>query len=313
MSAGLTSEMLHVAIGHMLLMPGWHRHYAGRRGSVNALQDARRARARVFVRSGARTRLGDNMKKLAGKVAVITGGSSGIGLAAAKRFVEEGAFVYITGRRASELEKAAASIERNVATVPGDIANLSDIDRLYAKVKADGRRLDVLVANAAFVEMKTLADVTPEHFDKTFNVNARGTFFTVQRALPLLNDGAAIVLVSSSGHLKAPPVYTTYAATKAAQRSFVRTWAAELRTRGIRVNSVSPGPIDTPIFEVQTGDRVSADALRVAFAHAVPMGRIGTADEIASALLFLASSDSSFSTGSDIVADGGISQVMVGG
>lgn len=250
------------------------------------------------------------MKKLEGKVAIITGGSSGIGLAAAKSFVEEGAFVYITGRRQSELDKAVKSIAVNVTAVQGDISNLEDIDRLYATVKRAGHSLDVIVANAAFVEMKVLAEVTPEHFDKTFNANARGTFFSVQKALPLLNGGASIVLVSSAGHLKGPAVYTTYVATKAAQRSFVRTWAADLKDRRIRVNSVSPGPIDTPIFEVQAGgQKAMADAMRGEFAKVVPMGRIGTADEIARAILFLASNDSSFCTGIDLVADGGFSQL----
>ena len=195
------------------------------------------------------------MKKLEGKVAVVTGGSSGIGLATAKLFVDEGAFVYVTGRRQSELDKTAKAIGRNVRTVQGDIGNLDDIDRLYATVKSAGHELDVVVANAAFVELKTLEEVTPEHFDKTFNVNARGTFFSVQKALPLLTDKASIVLVSSAGHLKGPPPYTAYVATKAAQRSFVRTWAADLMGRGVRVNSVSPGPVDTPIFELQARRR----------------------------------------------------------
>lgn len=249
------------------------------------------------------------MKKLEGRVAVITGGSSGIGLATARRFVKEGAFVYITGRRQEELDRAARAIGQNVATVQGDIAKLEDLDRLYATVKAAGHTLDALIANAAFVELKTFAEATPEHFDRTFDVNARGTFFSVQKALPLLNDGASIVLVSSSGHLKAPPPYTTYAATKAAQRSFVRTWAAELLPRRIRVNSVSPGPVDTPIIEAQVPTRAAADAMRAEFARAIPMGRIGTPEEISNALLYLASSDSSFCTGIDLVVDGGLTQL----
>lgn len=250
------------------------------------------------------------MKKLEGKVAVITGGSSGIGLSTAKHFVDEGALVYVTGRRQAELDKVAGLLGKSVATVQGDVSKLEDIERLYEKIEKDGRKLDIIVANAAFVELKTLAESTPEHFDKTFNVNARGTFFTVQKALPLLADGASIVLVASAGHLKGPPVYTTYVATKAAQRSFVRTWAAELKDRGIRVNSVSPGPIDTPIFDAQAGGvKEVADAMRNEFAKVVPLGRIGTPDEIARAILFLASSDSSYCTGSDLVADGGFSQL----
>ena len=249
------------------------------------------------------------MGKLEGKVAVITGGSSGIGLAAAQRFVEEGAYVFITGRRRSELDKAATLIGRNVATVQGDIANLDDLDRLYETVKAAKRKIDIIVAGAAFVELVTLAAATLEHFDKTFGVNVRGTFFTVQKALPLLNDGASIVLVGSAAHLKGMPVYTTYSATKAALRSFARSWAAELKERGIRVNTLSPGPIDTPIIDLQVRTTEEADAMRADFAKAIPLGRIGAASEMASALLFLASSDSSFSTGIDLVADGGFSQI----
>ena len=249
------------------------------------------------------------MGKLEGKVAVSTGGSSGIGLAAAQRFVEEGAYVFITGRRRAELDEAATLIGRNVATVQGDVANLADLDRLYETVKAAKRRIDILVANAAFVELVTLAEATPEHFDKTFGVNARGTFFTVQKALPLLNDGASVVLVGSAAYLKGMPRYTTYAATKAALRSFARTWAAELKERGIRVNSLSPGPIDTPIIDLQVQTREQADALRADFAKLIPLGRIGAASEMASALLFLASGESSFCTGIDLVADGGFTQI----
>jgi NAD(P)-dependent dehydrogenase (short-subunit alcohol dehydrogenase family) len=155
----------------------------------------------------------------------------------------------------------------------------------------------------------TLAEATPEHFDKTFGVNARGTFFTVQKALPLLNDGASVVLVGSAAHLKGIPPYTTYAATKAALRSFARTWAAELKERGIRVNSLSPGPIDTPIIDLQVQTREQADAMRADFAKSIPLGRIGAASEMASALLFLASGESSFCTGIDLVADGGFTQI----
>ncbi len=249
------------------------------------------------------------MRKLEGKVAVITGGSSGIGLATAKHFVEHGAFVYITGRRQAELSKAAITLERNVTTLQGDVANLDDISRLYASVAAAGHTLDVIVANAGFVEIKTLAEVTPEHFDRTFDVNVRGTFFTVQKALPLLNDNASIVLVSSAGHLKGPPPYTTYVASKAAQRSFARTWASELISRGIRVNCVSPGAIDTPIFESQVATHEAADAMRAQYSKSVPLGRLGTADEVARAILYLASSDSSFCSGIDLVVDGGFSQL----
>lgn len=249
------------------------------------------------------------MKKLNEKVAVITGGSSGIGLATAKRFVAEGAYVFITGRRQSELDKAVEEIGPGVTAVQGDIANLDELDRLFATIGKEKGGLDIVVANAAFVEMATLPNVTPEHFDKIFNVNARGTFFAVQKALPLLRDGGSIVLVSSDAHLMGIPAFTVYSATKAAMRSYARTWAAELKDRGIRVNTLSPGPIDTPIFEVVGGSKDQAEVLKSQFGGMVPLGRIGRPDEMASAILFLASDDSSYSTGIDLVADGGLSQL----
>lgn len=249
------------------------------------------------------------MSKLDGKVAVITGGSSGIGLATAKRFVEEGAYVFITGRRAAELEKAKAAIGRNVSTVQGDVASLEDLDRLYAQVKAEKGVVDIIVASAGFVEHQMLASATPEHFDKTFGINARGVYFTVAKALPLMTRGGSIVLVSSGLHLKGFPMHGTYSATKAALRSFARTWAAELAPRKIRVNNLSPGAIDTPIIDGQFKTKEEADGARDAFAGMTPLGRIGQADEMAKAALFLASDDSSYSTGIDLVADGGITQL----
>lgn len=249
------------------------------------------------------------MGKLSEKVAVITGGSSGIGLATALRFVEEGAYVFITGRRPAELARAKARIGRNVSTVQGDIADLGDLDRLYAVVQAEKGCIDVLVANAGYVELATLSQATPEHFDRTFDVNARGTFFTVQKALPLLNPGASIVLVSSAGHLKGIPMYTTYAATKAAMRSFVRSWAAELKDRGIRVNMLSPGSVNTPIIDAQVKTKEEGEAMLAQMVRIIPLGRVAEADEMARAVLFLASSDSSYSTGSELVADGGLSQL----
>lgn len=249
------------------------------------------------------------MGQLTGKVAVITGGSSGIGLATAKRFVAEGADVYITGRRVNELEKAVAEIGRNVTAVQGDTSNLDDLDHLWEVVKEAGRGVDIIVANAGFVELKTLADATPEHFDKTFAINARGTFFAVQKALPVLNDGGSIVLVSSSGHLVGIPPYSAYSASKAAVRSFARSWAAELAPRGIRVNVVSPGPIETPIIDGAYDSKEEAQAGRAQLTSLVPLGRLGEADEVASAIFFLASAEGSFITAADLVASGGQTQV----
>jgi NAD(P)-dependent dehydrogenase (short-subunit alcohol dehydrogenase family) len=249
------------------------------------------------------------MTKLQGKIAVITGGSSGIGLATAQKFVAEGAHVFITGRRQSELDKAKALIGKNVTTVQGDITSLPDLDRLFATVKQEKGKVDIIVASAGFVEHATLAAATPEHFDKTFNINARGVFFTVQKALPLMPNGGAIVLISSALHLKGFPAHGTYSATKAALRSFARTWAAELKDRGIRVNTLSPGAIDTPIIDGQFKTKAEADGARAAFAQMTPLGRIGRPEEMAKAALFLASEDSSYSTGIDLVADGGITQL----
>lgn len=249
------------------------------------------------------------MSKLTGKIAVITGGSSGIGLAAAKSLVAEGAHVFITGRREVELAKAKAEIGRNVTAVQGDVANLADLDRLYDTVKKEKGALDIIVASAGFVERVSLTDSTPEHFDRTFNVNARGAWFTVQKALPLLRSGGSIVLVSSALHLKGLPEHGAYSATKAALRSFARTWAMELKGRGIRVNTLSPGAIDTPIIDGQFKTKAEADGAKEFFASITPLGRIGRAEEMARAILFLASDDSSYSTGIDLVTDGGITQV----
>ena len=247
--------------------------------------------------------------KLDGKIAVVTGGSSGIGLAAAKAFVDEGAYVFIVGRRQAELDKAKAAIGRNVSTVQADVAKLVDLDRLYARVKAEKGGVDIVVASAGFVEIAPMAAVTPEHFDKTFGINARGAFFTVQKAAPLMRDGGSVVLVSSGAHLKGIPMYVTYSATKAALRSFARSMAAELKDRRIRVNTLSPGAIDTPIIDSQFKTKEEADGLREMFKQTTPLGRIGRAEEMAKAILFLASDDSSYTTGADLVADGGFTQI----
>lgn len=247
--------------------------------------------------------------KLAGKVAVITGGTSGIGLAAAKAFVAEGAYVFLIGRRQPELTKAAAEVGKNVSVVRGDVASLEDLDNVLTAVAREKGVIDIVVASAGFIAQESIDTATPEHFDQTFDVNVRGTFFTVQKALPLMTRGGSIVLVSSALHRKGMPNHSTYAASKAALRSFARTWAAELKDRGIRVNSLSPGTVDTPIFEAQSPGPEAHAAAKAAIQQVIPLGRIGRADEMAKAILFLASDDSSYSTGTDLIADGGITQV----
>lgn len=249
------------------------------------------------------------MKKLENKVAVITGGSSGIGLATAKRFVAEGAYVYITGRRQEQLDAAVKEIGSNVAAVQGDVSNLQDIDRLYDIVAKEKGKLDIIVANAGIVERVLLANATPEHFDKIFNVNVRAAYFTVQKALPILNDGGSVVLIASSAHLVGVPEHSVYSATKAALRSFSRTFSAELAGRKIRVNTLSPGPVDTPIFETQADTKEGQEAIKQIYAGFLPMQRIGKPEEIAAAALFLASDESSFSTGIDLLSDGGQTQL----
>ncbi|MBO0737510.1 MAG: SDR family oxidoreductase [Alphaproteobacteria bacterium] len=249
------------------------------------------------------------MAKLDGKVAVIIGGSSGIGLATAKTFVDEGAYVFITGRQQSELDKAKVVIGENVSTVQGDVAKLEHLDPLFAQVKAEKGGLDVLVGSAGFVEVAPMAAVTPEHFDKTFAINARGAFFAVQKAVPMMHDGGSIVLVSSGVHLKGIPFYHTYGATKAALRFWARSMAAELKDRGIRVNTLSPGATDTPILNGQFKTKEEADARKEMFKQMTPLGRIGRPEEMAKAVLFLGSDDSSYTTGFDLVADGGLTQL----
>src|SRR5438105_460240 len=241
------------------------------------------------------------MPKFQGKVAVVTGGSSGIGLATAKRFVEEGAFVYITGRRQTELDKAVSLIGDSVTAVQGDVTNLADLDRLYAKVASEKGKIDVLFAGAGIVDPQPLAETTEESFDKVFAINTRGLAFTVKKALPLL-------ITSIAGN-KGIPGFTAYSATKAAVRSFVRTWTAELKERRIRVNAISPGPIDTPIFDQQAPTKEGADQARAQFAAAVPFGRLGRPEEIASTALFLASDEASFIAGVDLPVDGGMTAI----
>jgi NAD(P)-dependent dehydrogenase (short-subunit alcohol dehydrogenase family) len=246
------------------------------------------------------------MASLRGKVAVITGGNSGIGLATAKRFVSEGAYVFIAGRRQAELNDAAAEIGSNVTAVQGDVFNLENLDRLYREVKSKEGKIDIIFANAGIVETVETPAATPEHFARTFNTNARGAYFTVQRFLPLLNDGASIILTGSGAWQKGIPIYGTYSATKAALRSYVRTWTAEFASRGIRANVTSPGPVETPIIDKQFPTREAADALRKQFKARIPLGRLGRAEEIASPALFFASDESSFITGIDLPVDGGV-------
>jgi NAD(P)-dependent dehydrogenase (short-subunit alcohol dehydrogenase family) len=249
------------------------------------------------------------MKKLEGKIAVITGGSSGIGLATAQRFVDEGAYVFITGRRQSELDAAVKQIGKNnnnnVTGVHGDVSNLEDLDRLYDTVKQQKGRIDVLFANAGIIELAPLGSITESHFDKMFNINVKGLLFSVQKALPLFQNGrgGSIILTASVGGSKGFETSTVYGATKAAIRSFARTWTVELKQRKIRVNAISPGPIDTPM---SSG---ADEQLMRSVISTVPMGRMGSPDEVAKAASFLASDDSSYVTGIELFVDGGAAQI----
>ncbi len=249
------------------------------------------------------------MSRLQDKVAVVTGGSSGIGLAAARRFAEEGAHVFITGRREAELDRAVTAIGRNVTAIRGDVADLADIDRLYREVAERRGRVDVLFANAGVVEPKSLEAVTPEHFDRLFDINVRGLVFTVQKALPLMKAGGSIILNASVAGVKAVPNHGVYSATKAAVRSFVRTWTAELSGRGIRVNALSPGATDTPIMSNLASTPEEIEAMKAGFTQVIPMARFGRAEEQANAALFLASDESSYITGIDLQVDGGFAQI----
>jgi NAD(P)-dependent dehydrogenase (short-subunit alcohol dehydrogenase family) len=250
------------------------------------------------------------MKKLEGKVAVITGGSSGIGLATARRFVEEGAHVLITRRRDKELEEAAALINENVTTVVGDVARLEDLDRLYGVVTEKHGHIDILFANAGAGTIAPLTAATEVHFDQTFDVNVKGLFFTVQKALTLFRDGGSIILTSSVSNIMGLPGFSAYAASKAAVRSFSRSWTLELKDRNIRVNTISPGPTETPALETTTGlTPEQAEQAAAQFTSQIPMGRRGKPEEIAAAAVFFASEESSYITGVDLAVDGGMAQV----
>jgi len=247
------------------------------------------------------------MGKLEGKVALVTGGNSGIGLATAERFVAEGAYVFITGRRQAELDAAVEQIGSNVEGLQGDVSRLADLDRLFAEIAARRGHLDVLFANAGIAEAAPLGAITEDLFDRTFDINVKGTLFTVQKALPLLRDGASVILTASVVASKGLPGVSVYSATKAALRSFARTWTTDLKARKIRVNVVSPGPIDTPGLRGLRG--VDGAQLDAAYALSVPLGHVGHPDDIAKAVVFLASDDSSFVTGAELFVDGGFAQV----
>ena len=242
--------------------------------------------------------------KLANKVALVTGGSAGIGLGIAMRFAEEGARVFITGRRPAELNKAVASIGSNAAAIQGDVSDPTDLDRIFAHIRTQAERIDVLVANAGFYEFGTLGEITEEHFDKTFNTNVRGLLFTVQKALPLLSRNSSVILTGSIASIKGFAATSVYSASKAAVRSFARTWTADLKDRGIRVNVLSPGHTATPgLSQFMTHDETEAAVATV------PLGRIGTPDDLGKAALFLASDDSAYVTGIELYVDGGVAQI----
>lgn len=249
------------------------------------------------------------MKKLEGKVAVVTGGSTGIGLATAEEFIKEGATVYITGRRQAELDAAVKQLGPQAKAVQSDVSNLSDLDRLYDTIQKDGKAIDILFANAGGGEFATIGDITEEHYDKTFNINVKGLLFTVQKALPNFSDGGSIILNASVASTKGIPAFSVYSATKAAVRSFARSWANDLKDRQIRVNAISPGPIDTPIINGLVGGEEEAKQFKAQMASNVPLGRVGQPDEIGKAAVFLASSDSSFVNGIELFVDGGLAQI----
>jgi NAD(P)-dependent dehydrogenase (short-subunit alcohol dehydrogenase family) len=249
------------------------------------------------------------MSRLSGKIAVVTGGNSGMGLVTAKRFVEEGAHVVITGRRQKELDEAVAHIGKNVTAVQADVSRLEDLDRLYAKVREKHGRIDILFANAGVGQLSPLGAITEEHFDREFDINVKGVLFTVQKALPLFKDGGSIILNASVAGRKGMGGFSVYSATKAAVRSFARTWTSDLKDRKIRVNAISPGPIETPIFGKMglTEEQVAQFGGYVV--SQVPLGRIGQSEEIAATVAFLASDESSYITGVDLCVDGGMAQV----
>jgi NAD(P)-dependent dehydrogenase (short-subunit alcohol dehydrogenase family) len=249
------------------------------------------------------------MGKLEGKIALVTGGTSGIGLATAKRFVNEGAHVFITGRREADLAAAVEHIRTSATGVQGDVSKLADLDRLYSQIRRDKGRLDIVFANAGVAKYAPLGTITEELYDSIFDINVKGLLFTVQKALPLMPDGGSIVLNASIVASKGLPANSVYSATKAAVRSFARTWTTDLRERRIRVNAVSPGSTDTPGLSGLLASSDIGEQRRKMVSSAVPLGRLGTPDEIARAVVFLASDDSSYVTGTELFVDGGFAQV----
>ena len=249
------------------------------------------------------------MGKLEGKIALITGGNSGIGLATAQQFVHEGAYVFITGRRGPELAAAVKEIGSNITGVQGDVSNLSDLDRLFAQITREQGRLDIVFANAGVATYAPFGKITEEHYDSIFDINVKGLLFTVQKALPLMPDGASIILNASIVASKGLPANSVYSATKAAVRSFARTWTTDLKDRRIRVNAVSPGPIDTPGLSDLVASTGAGEQRLKMISNSVPLGRLGRPDEIAKAVVFLASDDGSYITGTELFVDGGIAQV----
>jgi len=250
------------------------------------------------------------MGKLEGKIALITGGNSGIGLATAKQFVNEGAYVFITGRREAELAAAVKEIGRNVSALQGDVSSMQDLDKIFSQINKEKGKLDILFANAGIARYAPLGKITEEFYDSIFDINVKGVVFTVQKALPLLLDGASIILNASIVGSKGFPANSVYSATKAAVRSFARTWTTDLKERRIRVNAISPGSTDTPGFsDLLASSPDAGEQRKKMISTAVPLGRLGRSEEIAKAVVFLASDDSSYVTGIELFVDGGIAQV----